>query len=173
MKLNAFIGPPLFVSFKEVFGVSDERALELVAKYREHYNAGGCYDCRLYDGVREVFDELKRRGKKIAVASSKPESLIRKISDYHDISKYFDAVSAESPEKTSSDKKELIENALCLLGCTDKARALMVGDRNLDIEGAERAGIDSAGAVFGFGTEQELKKAGATYLLYKAADLLA
>ncbi len=171
--LDNFIGPPLFDSFKKYFGASDERAKELVQKYRERYHAGGCYDCTLYDGVLEVFLELKKRGKKIAVASSKPEGLVKMISDYHDISRYYDAVSAESLENTSSDKRELIENALAMLGCTDKARALMIGDRYLDIEGALKAGVDSAGAVFGFGTEEELKTAGATYLLHKASDLLA
>ena len=172
-RLDSFIGPPLFVSFKTNFGVTEERAAELVAKYRERYHAGGCFECTLYDGVLTVFEELKKRGKKIAVASSKPAGLVKTISDYHDITKYYDAVSAESLDKTGSDKKELIETALDMLGCTDKSRAVMVGDRYLDIEGAKGAGIDSAGAVFGFGTEQELKNAGATYLLYKATDLLA
>jgi len=48
----------------------------------------------------------------------------------------------------------------------------MTGDRFYDIEGAKAVGIDSAGAVYGFGTEDELRKAGATHILYEVADLL-
>ena len=59
-----------------------------------------------------------------------------------------------------------------MLGCADKSKALMIGDRYLDIEGASAAGIDGAGAVFGFGTSEELEKAGAAYLLFDARELL-
>ncbi len=170
--LDGFIGPPLFQSFKDYYNVPDELANLLVLKYRERYGAQGCLDCEVYDGVREVLSELKKRGKKIAVASSKPVKFIEKISESFDIYKYFDAVSAESFDKSFSGKKALIENALYMLGCADKSKALMIGDRYLDIEGASAAGIDGAGAVFGFGTSEELEKAGAAYLLFDARELL-
>ena len=48
----------------------------------------------------------------------------------------------------------------------------MIGDRFYDIDGAKAVGIDSAGAVYGFGTEEELKNAGATHILTKPSDLL-
>jgi phosphoglycolate phosphatase len=47
----------------------------------------------------------------------------------------------------------------------------MVGDRFYDIDGAKAVGVDSAGAVYGFGTEKELSNAGATYILNSPADL--
>ena len=48
----------------------------------------------------------------------------------------------------------------------------MVGDRFYDIDGAAAVGLDSAGAVYGFGTEEELTKAGATHILSEPFDLL-
>lgn len=171
-KLDCFIGPPLFQSFKDYYNVSDELANSLVLKYRERYGEESCLDCEVYDGIREVFTELKKRGKKIAVASSKPIKFIEKISESFDIYKYYDVVSAESLDKNFSGKKALIENALRMLGCADKSKALMIGDRHLDIEGATAAGIDGAGAVFGFGKSEELEKAGAAYLLFDARELL-
>jgi phosphoglycolate phosphatase len=40
----------------------------------------------------------------------------------------------------------------------------MVGDRYFDIDGANGAGVESVGVTFGYGSEEELKKSGATYL---------
>ena len=41
----------------------------------------------------------------------------------------------------------------------------MIGDRKYDIEGANEAGVDSVGALYGYGSYEELKTAGATYLV--------
>jgi phosphoglycolate phosphatase len=37
----------------------------------------------------------------------------------------------------------------------------MIGDRKFDIEGAEGAGIDSIGVLYGYGSKEELEQAGA------------
>ncbi|MGI6745793.1 MAG: 5'-nucleotidase [Firmicutes bacterium ADurb.Bin300] len=170
--LDGFIGPPLFQSFKRYYGVSDELANSLILKYRERYAQEGCLDCSVYDGIPEVLRELKNRGKKIAIASSKPIRFVEKISKHFGLYEYFDAVCAESFDEINSGKKLLIEKALDMLGCKDKSKAVMVGDRYLDIEGALKVGIDSAGAVFGFGTKEELENAGATWLIFNSQELL-
>jgi phosphoglycolate phosphatase len=48
----------------------------------------------------------------------------------------------------------------------------MVGDRFYDIDGAKAVGVDSAGAIYGFGTEEELRNAGATYILSSPDDII-
>lgn len=171
-KLDAFIGPPLFESFKKLYGVSDERADELVAKYRERYKITASVESELYDGVVELLETLKSRGKTVAIASSKPRVFVDGISQYHGIDKYYDYIAAETFANRHSSKKELIAEVLENFGVTDKSKAIMVGDRFYDIEGAVGAGIDSAGAVYGFGTEEELVNAGATHILYSPLDLV-
>ncbi len=49
----------------------------------------------------------------------------------------------------------------------------MVGDRFYDIEGANEAGVDSIGAAYGYGTEEELTRAGATTIAPDTESLLA
>lgn len=171
-KLEFFVGPPLFESYKTIYKVSDEDALWLIEKYRERYKVKAAEESAIYDGVKEMLNELKSRGKKIAVASSKPKTFVDEISKYHDIYKYYDFVSAESLKNNHSSKKELINACLEFFGNPDKSTVLMTGDRFYDIEGAKAVGIDSAGAVYGFGTEEELKNAGATHILHEVADLL-
>ena len=171
-KLKFFVGPPLFESYKTIYNVSDEDALWLIEKYRERYRVKAAEESSVYDGVADMLGELKKRGKKIAVASSKPKKFVDEISLYHDIYKYYDFVSAEDFKNNHSSKEELINACLNYFGNPDKSRILMVGDRFYDIDGAKAAGIDSAGAVYGFGTEEELKEADATHILYEVADLL-
>lgn len=171
-KLHFFVGPPLFESYKTIYNVSDEDANWLIAKYRERYREKAAEESAIYDGIENMLKELKARGKKIAVASSKPKAFVDEISKYHDIYKYYDFVSAEDFKNNHSSKKDLINACLDFFGNPPKDEVLMVGDRFYDIDGAKAVGVDSAGAIYGFGTVEELTNAGATHILNTPDDLL-
>ena len=47
----------------------------------------------------------------------------------------------------------------------------MVGDRHFDINGANRAGVESVGVTYGYGSEEELRSAGATYIAHNTEEL--
>lgn len=171
-KLEFFIGPPLFESYKTLYNVSAEDAKWLIEKYRERYRLKAAEESSLYEGIKEMLSALKAKGKKIAIASSKPEFFVKEISKHHNISEYFDFISAESFQNNHSSKKELINACLDFFGNPPKEQVIMVGDRFYDIDGAKAVGVDSAGAVYGFGTEEELTRAGATYILKSPSDLI-
>ena len=171
-KLRYFIGPPLFHSFKHIYGVNDEESNWLVAKYRERYKVKGCAESLVYDDVPEMLEQLKQRGKKIAIASSKPKQFVDEISKHLGIFEYYDFVSAETFDKTHSSKEDLINTVLEHFENPPKEKCLMIGDRFYDIDGAKATGLDSAGALYGLGEIQELTTAGATYLLNTPFDLL-
>ena len=171
-KLRYFIGPPLFHSFKHIYGVNDEDANWLITKYRERYKLKGCEESVVYEGVPEMLKALKEKGKKIAIASSKPKQFVYEISKHLGIFNYYDYVSAESFDKTHSSKKDLINNVLEYFGNPDKSECLMIGDRFYDIDGAKATGLESAGALFGLGEVEELTEAGATYLLNDPMELV-
>lgn len=171
-KLRYFIGPPLFQAFKDIYNVSDDDANWLVAKYRERYKVKGCAESIVYDGVPELLKALKEKGKKIAIASSKPKQFVDEISKHLGIFDYYDYVSAETFDKTHSSKEDLINNVLEHFGSPKKEECLMIGDRFYDIDGAKATGLDSAGAIFGLGEVEELTEAGATYLLYNPMELV-
>lgn len=171
-KLRFFVGPPLFESYKTLYGVSDDEAKYLIEKYRERYRVKAAEESALYDGITEMLQKLKAKGKKIAIASSKPEIFVKEISNYHNISQYYDFISAEQLNKNHSSKEELINTCLDFFGNPSKESVLMVGDRFYDIDGAKAVGVDSAGAIYGFGTEEELRNAGATYILSSPDDII-
>ena len=47
----------------------------------------------------------------------------------------------------------------------------MVGDRSYDVKGAQAMGIDSVGVLYGYGSREELEKAGATKIAKSVEDL--
>ncbi len=170
-KLEFFVGPPLFESYKTIYNVSDEDAQWLINKYRDRYKTKAAEESKIYDGIKELLKRLKESGKKIAIASSKPIVFVEEISAYHGIDKFYDFISAENFKNNHSSKEDLINNCLEFFNNPDKEKVIMVGDRFYDIDGAKAVGIDSAGAVYGFGTEEELVNAGATYILNSPEDL--
>ena len=48
----------------------------------------------------------------------------------------------------------------------------MIGDRKHDVIGARQAGIDCVGVLYGFGSEEELKEAGAAGIAASVEDIL-
>lgn len=47
----------------------------------------------------------------------------------------------------------------------------MIGDRNYDIIGAKENNLKSIGVTYGFGTREELEKAGADYIVENVEEL--
>lgn len=169
-RLRTFIGPPVFDSFRRELGMNEEEAAKAVEKYRERYSESGIYQLEVYDGIEELIKELKNSGIKVAIASSKPEKFVKRLIDYLKIDNLIDFIAAPESDKAPDKKTALVERAVKHFG-VDKSRALMIGDRYFDIDGANGAGVESIGVTFGYGSREELEKAGATYLADNSEDI--
>ncbi len=171
-KLYKFIGPPLISSFEIFYGFSHEDALKALEIYREYFGEKGIFENRLLDGVREMLDQLRKMGKTLILATSKPDLYSLQIIEHYGIAEYFTFCSCATMEETRTDKAEVIEYALESCGITDRAACLMVGDREHDVNGARKCGIDVVGVLCGYGSEEELTSAGATYVVKDITDVL-
>lgn len=163
-KLYSFIGPPLTDSFEKFCGFTKEQCAEAVRYYREYYREKGIFENHVYDGMEEVLKELKRRGKTLVVATSKPEPFARQIIGHFGLDPYFDYVAGMELSGGRGTKEEVIRYALCACKIADKSKVLMVGDREHDVFGAHAAGMECLGILYGFGTREELVSAGADYI---------
>ena len=169
--LYKFIGPPLIDSFEKYFGFSHEEAVKSVDYYREYYKDKGIYENEVYAGVEELLKKLNEKGKKIILATSKPELFAKQILRHFGIEKYFLFAAGSTMDETRTNKAEVIEYALSECGITEKTAVVMVGDREHDIIGANKNGIDSIGVLFGYGSREELESAGATYIAETVGDI--
>lgn len=170
--LYKFIGPPLIDSFEQYFGFSHGEAVKSVDYYREYYKDKGIYENEVYAGIENLLQTLTQKGKKIILATSKPEPFAKEILRFFGLDKYFLFAAGSTMSETRTNKAEVIEYALSECGITDKTAVVMVGDREHDIIGANKNGIDSIGVLFGYGSREELETAGATYIAETVEDII-
>ena len=158
-KLRCFVGPPLQRQFMEYAGIDEERALQAVAYYRERYLPVGIFENSVYPGIPQLLSFLRRKGYVVAVASSKPEPLIRLVLEHFDLSGYFDVIVGPTPDGKFSAKAEVIRETLRRLGIPDERRkeVLMVGDTVYDVEGARQEGLDCVAVAYGYGERAGLE----------------
>lgn len=169
--LNFFLGPPLEDSFMKLLNTTPEQAQILVKYYREYYPEKGIFEVELYDGIAQLLKKIKATGRKIVLATSKPEEFAARILKHLEIDGFFDVISGATFDNTRSDKPSVIAYALKCCGITDCSTAVMVGDRKYDCIGAENFGMDSIGVLYGFGDREELEGAGAKYIAETPKDI--
>ncbi len=170
--LKRHIGPSLSITFREYLGDDEEKIKLAIEKYREYYTSGGMFENIVYEGVENTLKELKTRGKTIILASSKPMVFCQQILEHFNLDKYFDFIGGSNLDETRTEKVEVIKFSLENINKKADENALMVGDRQYDIIGAKKLNIDSVGVLYGYGDYNELKDAGATYIIEHADDLL-
>ena len=154
-KLTPFIGPPLTESFKQFYGMNEEQAGRAVEKYRERFKDTGIFENELIDGVPSMLKELKKHGKKLALATSKPAPYSAKIVKHFGIDKYFDFLSCSELDGTHNDKSEIIAEAWNV--AENCKFPVMVGDRKHDAIGAEKNSIPFIGVSYGYAADGELE----------------
>ena len=169
--LMKFIGPPLYDSFVEYYGFSDEDANTAIAKYRERFSTIGIFENSVIDGVMEMLRDLKKCGKRIALATSKPEVFAKRILDKFDMTEYFDIIVGSELDGTRNYKNEVIDEVIRQSGETNLKKIVMVGDRKHDILGAKKCGVASIGIRVGYAEEGELEAAGADYIFDTIGEL--
>ncbi len=180
-KKRAFIGPPLTLGFGELYGLSGETLKEAIRLYREYYVGGGYKDAPIYDGIEEVLLRLRDEGRILMIVTSKPKHIAQMVADYHKMERYLSAVIGPVDEKTKAGKEDLIETAAKevirqlgddTLTVSDIYRdAVMIGDRKYDMEAARNLGLMAIGALYGYGTREELQLAGADYIAETPAEI--
>lgn len=168
--LEKFIGPPLLDSFQDFYGFSEERSREAIEKYREYFGSQGLFENVLYDGMKELLAAVVSHGKKIAIATSKPEVYTVQILKYFGIEHYFQFVAGSTLDGGRSKKRDVIRYALDSLKITAD-QAVMVGDRKHDVIGAKENGMCAVGVLYGYGDRKELETAGADCIVTDVEEL--
>lgn len=170
-ELSYFVGPPLSETFSRFF--PEPQTLEAVVKFREYYKRDGWLDNAPYPGVADMLDALRAQGLRLFVATSKPEVMARRVLEHFGLASYFEAIcGAPEHDPAAGQKLHVVNAALQAAGCTDRSRAVMVGDRKYDILGGHQAGMAAIGVLYGYGSREELEQAGADALAEAPAQLI-
>lgn len=159
-RVPQIIGPPFPQAFSLVFGLSEDEAARVTAEYRAIYQDLGIKGWPLYPGMRELLEDLRAAGRRLAVASSKREALVIKAVADNGVADLFDVVLGKKSDDQVS-KAETIARVIGELGLAPQD-AVMVGDRHHDVEAASACGVPCVGVTYGGTAEPgELEAAGA------------
>ncbi len=166
------IGAPLQRAFQDLLpdDANDNTIDSAVALYRERFGNVGLFENRVYDGIPAALETIASSGAQRFVATSKPRVFAERILDHFNLSAYFQCIYGSELDGRFSDKSELIAHVLSdshLL----PTETVMIGDRNHDVLGALKNNVYPVGVLWGYGSREELKTAGAKKLFRKSKEL--
>jgi len=170
-QIHALIGPPLRRGFAQLLA-PHHNVEEAVQLYRELYGAKGMLDATLYPGIGDALQVLRARHERLYVCTAKVTKFARPILEHFGLAHLFDAIFGADLEGRFDDKADLIAQMLTE-AAIDPKRAVMVGDRANDVLAAARNGIVCVGALWGYGSAEELRGAGAAMLCASPHELAA
>jgi len=144
---------------------------QVVASFDAEYDLHWADRTRPFNGIDELLGELSRRSIPFAVVSNKPDRFTRlcvsKLLHHHS----FRAVLGARPDvPTKPDPASALEAAE-IIG-VEPRQCVYLGDTDIDMETAVRAGMLPVGALWGFRAASELESAGAKALISSPIDLV-
>ena len=117
---------------------------------------------RAFPGVRALLEELRRRGLRLAVATSAVRSDAERLLALIGLQDGFDVVVSNDEAEHSKPDPDIVEAARAALGLP-ASEVVMVGDTRYDLEAARRAGITAVALRCGGAPEDTLSDAAAIY----------
>lgn len=140
-------------------GADLDRAL---AAYRERYDEVGWKENSVFTGMDSLLDRLATDGYRMAVATSKDQDAARRILAHFDLTAPFEFIGGADLSVGRLAKADVVAHSLEALGRravpADEGgtpQVMMIGDRQHDVHGAARFGIDTALVRWGYGRPEE------------------
>ncbi len=127
---------------------------------------------KVFPKVRELFQELKGRGKKIILATSARQAIVDVHIKNMEVDDLIDAVVSSSEVERTKPDPDIFEKALRKAN-TAAQDAVVIGDTVWDVIAAERAKIPAIAVLTGGNSEKDLREAGAMEVYKDVAHLLS
>lgn len=158
--IDWIIGPPLKASLAQILkvDVNDDLAEQALLGYRERFAVKGLFENLLFEDVAETLATLKNKGYRLFLATAKPEVYAQQILEHFNLTPYFDCAYGSELNGDRTNKAELIAYILEQEKIKPET-CLMVGDREHDIIGARKNGIETIAVEYGYGSDAELAAA--------------
>jgi phosphoglycolate phosphatase len=136
-----------------------------------YYGKNCVVKTRLYDGITELVKNLKKKTLKLAVLSNKADELTKRIIENLLNSSDFEIILGAKPglpAKPDPTGALLVSKQLGVL----PENILYLGDTEVDMITANKAGMYAVGVLWGFRTKDELLKNGAKKIINHPLELL-
>lgn len=149
----------------------EDLRLPMLERFRARYSIIFDHTARLYPGVPESLETMRQRDVQLAVASNKPSLFLVKLLEKFDLRTRFMAVlGGDNMDHKKPDPWSV--RHICTLSRVPPEQTLMVGDMRYDVETGVNAGARTCGVLYGYGSAEELRDAGADHLVTTFPDVL-
>jgi phosphoglycolate phosphatase len=169
--IKSIIGPPLEVGLA---GLLERQSVDLgcvddlVVEFRSIYQAQAPLLTSVYPGIIVEIGALQKSGRFVSLVTSKPRAMTERLLESLELERYFDRVECQG--EGDSDKSDVLRRVLDATGA-DPGRVVMIGDRSHDVLAASAVGAVSIGVLWGYGSRDELLRAGVDHLVEEALEL--
>ena len=169
-ELRCFAGPPLVDMFMEKYGFDREKAEQATRDFRERYVPIGVYESRPFPEIRDLALRLRAAGKRLGIATSKPQRLAEQLLEESGLRDCFDVVCGSGEKGNNDAKWQVIQRAMEELDAAPE-ETVLIGDTKYDVAGAHRVGIPCVCVGYGYAAPGELEAAGADAIVPDCAAL--
>ena len=186
-ELKRFIGPAIIESLRRNH-VPEEELEHAIAVYRSFYADHAIFEDPnnpsgpkvpgrlvnvVFPGIREQLVKLRKDGYYLALASCKPEYQCKPICDHFKLTAMLDGVYGASTDNSRLDKDQVIRYCFDHIGfdAAKGDKALMIGDRYTDIDGARACGLDTIGCRWGYAPAGEMEEHGAYEIIERVDQI--
>jgi HAD superfamily hydrolase (TIGR01509 family) len=159
---------PVFFSREELQRFGEEMQKTRTRIYRERYQ----HQVRPFPNVRELFERIKRDGKRIALASSADQQDFDANLKLLQIGDLIDGATSSEDAERSKPFPDIFAAAVAKLDGLHPAEAVAVGDTHYDAEAAGQIGLRTIGVRCGGFPEEDLRAAGCVEIWQDPADML-
>ena len=159
---------PVFWSEEELERLGDELRKYRRALFRREYLPRA----KAFPRVRELFERIKRDGKRIAVASSSKKDELGEFLEIAAVADLADVTISADDADRSKPHPDIFEAALRELRGPDPREAIVIGDTPYDAQAASSTGLETIGLLCGGFPEEQLRSAGCIAIYRDPADLL-
>ena len=167
------IGLPLAECFRTLFpDIQEELILRCAETYRRIFNENlQKIKPVAFPGVVKTLKTLKEQDFALTIASSRSRKSLTELTRDMGIADYISYFIGADDVKEAKPKPEPVLKTLAAMQY-DAYETLVVGDMAVDILMGANAGTKTCGVTWGNGTREELKEAGADYIIDRMEDLL-
>ncbi|MCL6603945.1 MAG: pyrophosphatase PpaX [Paenibacillus sp.] len=162
------MGTTLQQQMRTFSGLEDVSKLEL--SYRSYNYEHHDSLVRPFPHVNETMEELRRRGIKMGIVTTKIRPTTLKALEMFDLLQYMDTIVTINDVTEPKPHPEPVLTAVRNLG-VDLQRTLMVGDSAVDIQSAKAAGVYAVAVAWSLKGEETLRKYDPDYIIHDMTEL--
>jgi len=149
---------------------TQENILRVRHHFLKYYGAHSTELTVPFSGITELLQKLQSAGIKLAVASNKYQQATEELVQHFFPDIEFTAVFGQRENVPIKPDPTIVYDILDIAKEV-KSNALYIGDSGVDMQTAQNAGIDAAGATWGFRPRAELEAFSPRYLVENAKEL--